>query len=128
MNLHDLIYNVIKNLGYFTLLFILSLITLSITKRFMPLEVAAFILLPIYIIGVVCIGYKNTINLTSKKFKNSFILHVVISMFFCTLSLMFSYKFSDGIMLDSFILSITLIMILESGSLIYFFKNRKINS
>ena len=120
MNIHDLIFNLIKNAGYFILLFIFSVIVAGIANKFsVSLIVGAIILQIILFVGSVWIGYKNTKNVKDSKFKNSLFLHIVItallSMFFLTNDPLWRQ------VLDS----VVLFAVLEIGSIVYYFKNRK---
>ncbi|WP_296280362.1 hypothetical protein [uncultured Acinetobacter sp.] len=121
MNIHDLIFNLIKNAGYFILLFIFSVIVAGIANKFsVSLIVGAIILQIILFVGSVWIGYKNTKNAKDSKFKNSLFLHIVIT---ALLSMLFF--FTDDPLWRQVLDSVVLFAVLEIGSIVYYFKNRK---
>ena len=120
MNIHDLIFNLIKNAGYFILLFIFSVIVAGIANKFsVSLIVGAIILQIILFVGSVWIGYKNTKNAKDSKFKNSLFLHIVIT------ALLSMFFFTDDPLWRQVLDSVVLFAVLEIGSIVYYFKNRK---
>ena len=120
MNIHDLIFNLIKNAGYFILLFIFSVIVAGIANKFsVSLIGGAIILQIILFVGSVWIGYKNTKNAKDSKFKNSLFLHIVIT------ALLSMFFFTDDPLWRQVLDSVVLFAVLEIGSIVYYFKNRK---
>jgi|GEM_PF-1885291 len=120
MNIHDLIFNLIKNAGYFILLFIFSVIVAGIANKFsVSLIVGAIILQIILFVGSVWIGYKNTKNVKDSKFKNSLFLHIVIT------ALLSMFFFTNDPLWRQVLDSVVLFAVLEIGSIVYYFKNRK---
>lgn len=121
MNIHDLIFNLIKNLGYFVLLFIFSAIFAGIAMKIsIPIIVGAIILLIILFAGSVWVGYKNTKNAKDSKFKNSLFLHIIITALFSIL-----FFFTDDPLWRQVLDSVVFFAVLEIGSIVYYFKNRK---
>ena len=124
MNAHNLISNLIKNIGYFILLFIFSVIVAGIAKKFaIPLTLGGIILEIILFIGSVWIGYKNTKDANEPKFQNSFILHLIITV----LSGVFVFFTDKDPLWKQAISGLLFLVSIEVGSFIYYLKHRKSN-
>ena len=122
MNVHDLIFKLLKNLGYLILLFIFSVIVAGIAKKLaIPLLLGGVILQIILFIGSVSIGYKNTKDANEPKFQNSFILHLIITL----LSGILVFFTDEDPLWKQIISEILFLVSLEVGSLIYYLKHRK---
>ncbi len=122
MNTHDLIFNLIKNLGYFFLLMVTFIVLTFIFSQISLSFIIAYVILTIVsALGFGWIGYKNTKNANNSKIKNSFILHIIISILFGVLTLIF-----DEQPLWRIILSIVYVLVgLEIGSLTYYLKKQE---
>ena len=96
------------------------MIVAGIANKFsVSLIVGAIILQIILFVGSVWIGYKNTKNVKDSKFKNSLFLHIVIT------ALLSMFFFTDDPLWRQVLDSVVLFAVLEIGSIVYYFKNRK---
>lgn len=111
----------LKALGLLILLFFCSIfLGVIIGSIFSPL-IAAVIFGFFVSLGLFWIGYINTKTGFEYKYKNSLMLHLILSL---VLFLVFIY-FSPSELRDNITSTLNFFVFLEIGSVIYYFKSRK---
>ena len=122
MNIHDLIFLLIKNVAYLIFFIIFFFLIAGIAKFIsIPLIVVSIILSPSIFIAVGWMGYLNTKDLKDEKFKTGLIYHLILVTLTSTLSLFYDDQTPWKQVLDS----VVFFVVLEIGSIIYYFKNRR---
>ena len=122
MNIHDLIFLLIKNVAYFIFFIIFFTLIGGIAKLIsIPLIVVFIILIPSIFIAVGWMGYLNTKDSKDEKFKNGLIYHLIL----VALTGALSSFYDDQTLWKQVLDSVMFFVVLEIGSIIYYFKNRR---
>ena len=124
MDIHNLIFLLIKNLVYFILLIILVGLIVVIAKlmhlQLMAVAVDSF---SFVCVALVWIGYLNTKDSNDHKLKNGLIFHLILGTLLGVLASFYDNRSLWKQVLDTLLF----ISILEIGSLIYYVKKHKKN-